>query len=74
MLRMSLLSFAAFSIGKLRKSDARQWFACHILLPKWMVDAPPHLARDWFIAPSLSNYPPKCNFIYLMHYYFSNLG
>ncbi|CAO2207680.1 unnamed protein product [Urochloa humidicola] len=40
--------------AKLRGSDARRWFARQIMLPEWMVDAPPHLASDWhvFARPS----------------------
>jgi snurportin-1 len=61
----------AAAASKLRGSDARRWFARQIMLPEWMVDAPPHLARDWSVTPSLSNYPSKCNLIYLKHYCFS---
>jgi hypothetical protein len=46
---MSLLPFPTFSIGKLHKSDAHRWFACHIRLPEWMVDAPPHLAQSMWL-------------------------
>nr|TKW12884.1 hypothetical protein SEVIR_5G064700v2 [Setaria viridis]TKW12887.1 hypothetical protein SEVIR_5G064700v2 [Setaria viridis] len=40
--------------SKLRGSEARRWFARQIMLPEWMVDAPPHLASDWhvFARPS----------------------
>nr|CAB3472610.1 unnamed protein product [Digitaria exilis] len=36
----------AASASKLRGSEARRWFARQIMLPEWMVDAPPHLASD----------------------------
>ncbi|PAN31686.1 hypothetical protein GQ55_5G442200 [Panicum hallii var. hallii] len=44
----------AAAASKLRSSDARRWFARQIMLPEWMVDAPPHLASDWhvFARPS----------------------
>ncbi|WVZ73234.1 hypothetical protein U9M48_021566 [Paspalum notatum var. saurae] len=44
----------AAAAAKLRGSDARRWFARQIMLPEWMVDAPPHLASDWhvFARPS----------------------
>ncbi|KAL6890581.1 hypothetical protein ACP4OV_008836 [Aristida adscensionis] len=44
----------AAAAAKLRGSDARRCFARQIMLPEWMVDAPPHLARDWhvFARPS----------------------
>lgn len=37
----------ASAAAKLRGPDQRLWFARQIMLPEWMVDAPPHLARDW---------------------------
>ncbi|PNT69962.1 hypothetical protein BRADI_2g03710v3 [Brachypodium distachyon] len=37
----------ATAAAKLRGPEGRRWFACQIMLPEWMVDAPPHLARDW---------------------------
>jgi snurportin-1 len=42
--------------SKLRGSEARRWFARQIMLPEWMVDAPPHLASDWSVPyfPQLS--------------------
>jgi snurportin-1 len=39
----------AAAASKLRSSDARRWFARQIMLPEWMVDAPPHLASDWSV-------------------------
>lgn len=44
----------AAAASKLRGSDARRWFARQIMLPEWMVDAPPCLASDWhvFARPS----------------------
>lgn len=46
---------AAAAASRLRGSDARRWFARQIMLPEWMVDAPPHLATDWFVRPYLSS-------------------
>ncbi|XP_066362991.1 uncharacterized protein [Miscanthus floridulus] len=45
---------AAAAASRLRGPDARRWFARQIMLPEWMVDAPPHLATDWhvFARPS----------------------
>ncbi|WVZ73214.1 hypothetical protein U9M48_021554 [Paspalum notatum var. saurae] len=40
------LADVAAAASKLRGSDARRWFARQIMLPEWMVDAPPHLASD----------------------------
>jgi snurportin-1 len=42
--------------SKLCGSEARRWFARQIMLPEWMVDAPPHLASDWSVPyfPQLS--------------------
>ncbi|XP_071680390.1 uncharacterized protein [Lolium perenne] len=42
----------AAAASKLRGPDRRRWFARQIMLPEWMVDAPPHLARDWFFLQS----------------------
>ena len=39
----------AAAASKLRGSDARRWFARQIMLPEWMVDAPPRLASDWSV-------------------------
>uniref|UniRef100_A0ACD5X106 Uncharacterized protein n=1 Tax=Avena sativa TaxID=4498 RepID=A0ACD5X106_AVESA len=40
----------ATAAAKLRGPDQRRWFARQIMLPEWMVDAPPHLARDWHVC------------------------
>ncbi|KAM3346922.1 hypothetical protein ACQJBY_021108 [Aegilops geniculata] len=40
----------ASAAAKLRGPDQRRWFARQIMLPEWMVDAPPHLARDWHVS------------------------
>jgi snurportin-1 len=42
-----LVPDVAAAASRLRGSDARRWFARQIMLPEWMVDAPPHLASDW---------------------------
>lgn len=61
----------AAAASKLRGSEARRWFARQVMLPEWMVDAPPHLACDWSVIPSFSNYLSKCN---LIHYCLASLG
>jgi hypothetical protein len=48
--------------SKLRGSDARRWLARQIMLPEWMVDAPPHLSRDWSVTPSPSKLPVQMQF------------
>jgi hypothetical protein len=40
---------AAAAASRLRGSEARRWFARQVMLPEWMVDAPPHLATDWSV-------------------------
>ena len=41
------VSDVAKAAAKLRGPDQRRLFARQIMLPEWMVDAPPHLASDW---------------------------
>nr|CAD1824383.1 unnamed protein product [Ananas comosus var. bracteatus] len=37
--------------AKLGGAEARRWFARQIMLPEWMVDAPPDLDRNWYVFP-----------------------
>ena len=48
----------AAAASKLRGSDARRWFARQIMLPEWMVDAPPRLASDWSVPSFFSPTSP----------------
>lgn len=34
---------------KLKGSKARDWFKQQFMLPEWMVDAPSHLRKDWYV-------------------------
>jgi len=56
----------AAASSKLRSSDARRWFACQIMLPEWMVDAPPRLASDWSVPSFFS--PTSPLLIYSIYY------
>ncbi|KAJ7945709.1 Snurportin-1 protein [Quillaja saponaria] len=37
--------------SKLKRAEARKWFAKQLMLPEWMIDVPDRLSQDWYVFP-----------------------
>jgi hypothetical protein len=46
-------SMLDITVPNFHGSDVRPWFTRQIMLPEWMVNAPPYLTLNWSVTPSL---------------------